>query len=43
MKCSRCGKTISKMDHFFIPLKNRAGGLRYCIQCAREEKVITLV
>ncbi|MFW5808408.1 MAG: hypothetical protein ACOC2H_03145 [Spirochaetota bacterium] len=42
MKCSRCGKKINRLNHFFIPQKNRTG-YRLCIHCAREEKIITLV
>lgn len=30
------------MNHFFVPSKDRNGGKRYCIACAREEKIITL-
>jgi len=43
MNCVRCGKKLNKMNHFYIPVKNRKEGLRYCITCAREENIITLV
>jgi hypothetical protein len=43
MICSKCGKPIDNLSHFYVPLRNRKGGLRYCIQCAREENIITLV
>lgn len=43
MKCARCGKDINVLNHFYIPVKNRKEGVRYCIKCAREENVITLV
>ena len=43
MKCSRCGCEINSLNHFYIPVKNRKEGIRYCINCAREEKVVTLV
>ena len=43
MKCSRCGKEINELNHHFIPQKNRREGLRYCIACAREERIVTLI
>jgi len=43
MKCSKCGKEINTLNHYYIPVKNRKEGLRYCINCAREEHIITLV
>ncbi|HOK01890.1 MAG TPA: hypothetical protein PKX79_00745 [Spirochaetota bacterium] len=43
MKCARCGKDINKLNHFYIPIKGRKEGIRYCIECAREEKIVTLV
>ncbi len=43
MKCSKCGKEINMLNHFYIPVKNRKEGIRYCIKCAREENIITLV
>ncbi|HRZ28208.1 MAG TPA: hypothetical protein P5295_15485 [Spirochaetota bacterium] len=43
MKCSRCGKEITPMSHFYIPGGRNGQGVRYCIACAREEKIVTLV
>jgi DNA-directed RNA polymerase subunit RPC12/RpoP len=43
MKCSKCGKEINKMNHHYVPAKNKKEGQRYCIKCAREEEIITLV
>jgi len=43
MKCSKCGKEINTMNHFYVPAKSRKEGVRYCISCAREEQIITLV
>ncbi len=43
MKCTKCAQNINDLDHFYVPLKGRGDGLRYCIKCAREEKIITLV
>lgn len=43
MKCVKCGKEINMNNHFYVPLKNRKEGLRYCISCAREDKIVTLV
>lgn len=43
MKCSRCGREINNLNHYYIPRKNRKEGLRYCIACAREEHIVTLV
>lgn len=43
MKCAKCGRDINQANHFYVPVKNRKEGLRYCISCAREDKIITLV
>jgi len=43
MKCSKCGAEINKYNHFFVPSKEKNGGKRYCIKCAREDKIVTLV
>ncbi len=43
MKCSRCGREINSLNHFYIPRGSRAAGLRYCIQCARDEHIVTLI
>jgi hypothetical protein len=43
MKCTRCGKDITALNHFYIPVKNRKEGVRYCIKCAREENIVTLI
>jgi len=42
-KCSRCGKEVSSLNHYYIPRKGGLEGLRYCISCAKEEHVVTLV
>ncbi len=43
MKCSKCGAEINSLTHYYVPLKNRGEGMRYCFKCAREEHIITLV
>ncbi len=43
MKCQKCGVEINKLNHYYVPLKNGKEGVRYCIKCAKEENVITLV
>lgn len=43
MCCSKCGTKINNLNHHVVPQKNRKEGLRYCIRCAREEHIITLV
>ncbi len=43
MKCLRCGKDLHALNHHYVPVKNRKEGLRYCLNCAKEEKIITLV
>jgi uncharacterized protein with PIN domain len=43
MKCSKCGKEINSLNHYYVPMKNRKEGLRYCINCAKEEHIVTLV
>lgn len=43
MKCAKCGKEVNNLNHYYIPVRGAARGLRYCISCAREEKVVTLV
>lgn len=43
MKCSKCGVDINNLNHFYIPEGNKKEGRRYCISCARSEKIITLV
>lgn len=43
MKCSKCGKGINRLNHFYVPSKTCKEGFRYCITCAREEGVITLI
>jgi formylmethanofuran dehydrogenase subunit E len=42
MKCSKCGKEINKLNHFYIPSKEKEG-YRICIECAKKEKIVTLV
>lgn len=43
MKCSKCGTSLNKLNHYFVPSPNGKDGRRYCITCAREERIITLV
>ncbi|HNR89332.1 MAG TPA: hypothetical protein PKM65_13400 [Spirochaetota bacterium] len=43
MKCSRCGTEIHKLNHYYIPSGESSQGLRYCIKCAKEEKIVTLI
>lgn len=43
MICSKCGAEINKLNHHYIPSKEKKEGKRYCIKCTKEEKVITLV
>jgi hypothetical protein len=45
MKCNKCGNEVTKLNHFYVPSPavERKEGKRYCIKCAREEKIITLV
>ncbi len=43
MNCTKCGKKLDRLNHFYIPVRNRKEGLRYCIACAREEDIVTLV
>jgi len=42
MKCSRCGVEINRLNHYYIPQRSKKG-YRLCIQCAKKEKIITLV
>lgn len=43
MKCERCGKELSELNHFYVPGRTRSEGKRYCIACAREQGIVTLV
>ena len=43
MKCSRCGTEIDKLNHHYIPQKDKKEGIRYCIKCAKEELIVTLI
>ncbi|MGV7927625.1 MAG: hypothetical protein AB2L13_01765 [Spirochaetota bacterium] len=43
MKCCKCGADIHQLNHYFVPCCNGTEGKRYCIRCAREERIITLV
>lgn len=43
MKCNKCGAMVNELNHFFIPSKDNKDGKRYCIRCAREEHIVTLV
>ena len=43
MYCSKCGAEINELNHHFVPFKRKKGGLRYCLKCAKEEKIVTLI
>ena len=43
MKCCKCGVQVNKLNHYFVPAKNENECRRYCISCAKEEQIITLV
>lgn len=43
MKCYKCGTDVNQLNHFYVPEHNKKEGRRYCIRCARAEKIITLV
>ncbi len=43
MKCYKCGSELHLMNHYYVPSKNGKEGRRYCIVCAKEEHIITLV
>ncbi|HPB81341.1 MAG TPA: hypothetical protein PK200_04805 [Spirochaetota bacterium] len=43
MKCARCGAEINKLNHYYVPGKDSKEGVRLCISCAREEKIVTLI
>ena len=43
MKCSRCNAEINSLNHYVVPVKEKQKGLRYCIKCAKEENIVTLV
>ncbi|MFC1668942.1 hypothetical protein ACFL20_01005 [Spirochaetota bacterium] len=43
MICHKCGKKINNLNHFYVPMKNKREGLRYCVECARKENIVTLV
>ncbi|HOA07881.1 MAG TPA: hypothetical protein PK624_08370 [Spirochaetota bacterium] len=46
MKCSKCGKEINSLNHHFIPAAagdKTSEGYRLCIECAKREKIITLI
>ncbi|HOO72597.1 MAG TPA: hypothetical protein PK926_12615 [Spirochaetota bacterium] len=43
MKCNKCGRELTPFNHFYVPQDRKVAGLRYCIACAREEKIVTLV
>jgi hypothetical protein len=42
MFCKKCGIKLNNLNCFYVPIKGKQG-LRYCIKCAREENIITLV
>ena len=43
MKCCKCSSDVNKLNHYFVPSKVKKEGKRYCIKCARKEKIVTLV
>ncbi len=43
MYCSKCAGKINELNHFYVPVKGRKDGMRICVKCAREEKIVTLV
>lgn len=43
MKCCKCGRDVLNTNHFYVPTRKGTEGRRYCIACAREENIITLV
>ncbi len=43
MKCARCGQELNNLNHYYIPRKDNREGMRLCIKCAREEKIVTLI
>lgn len=43
MKCCKCGMEINNLNHHYVPSKNGREGKRYCLACAKEEHIITLV
>ena len=43
MKCVKCGKDLEQQHYFFVPAEPGKAGGRFCIKCAREEKIVTLV
>ncbi len=42
MFCKKCGIKLTNSNCFYVPIKGKRGH-RYCIKCAREENIITLV
>ncbi len=43
MKCCKCGRSLTRLNHYFVPSRGGKDGKRFCIACAREERIITLV
>ncbi len=43
MRCHKCGDEVNRLNHFYVPSIDKQKGKRYCIKCAREENIITLV
>ncbi len=43
MKCYKCGVDVHDLNHYYVPMKNEKEGRRYCIRCAQEERIVTLV
>ncbi|HOE20193.1 MAG TPA: hypothetical protein PLH80_07230 [Spirochaetota bacterium] len=43
MTCDKCGAEINRLNHYYIPGDKNTKGKRYCIRCAKEEKIVTLI
>lgn len=44
MKCAKCGKELTALNHHFIPGDGRTKeGFRLCLECVRTEKIVTLI
>ena len=43
MRCTKCGNIINDLNHYYVPVKGATNGKRVCINCAKEQKIVTLV
>ena len=43
MKCVKCGKKLNRLNHHYVPETGKNRGKRYCIECAKNENIVTLV